>query len=384
MSYDVIVVGAGVIGASVAYHLGALGQRRVLVLERAETPGAGSTGRATGGFRCQFTTEINVRLSLLAREKLLRFPEEIGVDSGYRPYGYLFCAANETQRALLRQAIALQRAVGVHAVREVSVDEIRQINPALFTDDLVGGSFCDWDGFTRPLQILEGYWRASQGLGVEYRFGVPPVRLWREGARLRGVQVGAERIEAGAVVNACGAWAAELARTAGVHLPVAPLKRQVAQTYPFERLPETMPMSIDMSDGFHLRVRDGRVLLLYPHGLKQEHTFDTALETDWLATAYRRACQRVPCLAEARVDPQTSWAGLYEMSPDRHAIVGEAPECEGLYLLNGSSGHGVMHAPALGEIGARLVLGLPLPIDITPLRPTRFEENAPNSEAGVL
>ncbi len=379
-----IVVGAGVIGASVAYHLGALGQRKVLVLERAESPGAGSTGRATGGFRCQFTTEINVRLSLLSREKLLRFPEEIGVDSGYRPYGYLFCATNETQRALLRQAIALQRAVGVPAVREVSVDEIRQINPALFTDDLVGGAFCDWDGFTRPLQILEGYWRASQRLGVEYRFGVSPVRLWREGARLRGVQVGDERIEAGAVVNACGAWAAELARTAGVHLPVTPLKRQVAQTYPFDRLPETMPMSIDVSDGFHLRVRDGRVLLLYPHGLKEEHTFDTTLETDWLEAAYRRACQRVPCLTEARVDPQTSWAGLYEMSPDRHAIVGEAPECAGLYLLNGSSGHGVMHAPALGEIGARLVLGLPLPIDITPLRPTRFEENAPNPETGVL
>ncbi|BCW94754.1 MAG: FAD-dependent oxidoreductase [Fimbriimonadales bacterium] len=379
-----IVVGAGVIGASVAHHLGALGQRRVLVLERAESPGAGSTGRATGGFRCQFTTEINVRLSLLSREKLLRFPEEIGVDSGYRPYGYLFCAANETQLALLRQAIALQRAVGVHAVREVLVDEIRQINPALFTDDLVGGSFCDWDGFTRPLQILEGYWRASQRLGVEYRFGVPPVRLWREGARLRGVQVGAERIEAGAVVNACGAWAAELARTAGVRLPVAPLKRQVAQTYPFDRLPETMPMSIDVSDGFHLRVRDGRVLLLYPHGLKEEHTFDTTLETDWLEIVYQRACQRVPCLAESRIDPQTSWAGLYELSPDRHAIVGEARGCEGLYLLNGSSGHGVMHAPALGEIGARLVLGLPLPFDITSLRPTRFEENAPNPETGVL
>jgi sarcosine oxidase subunit beta len=234
------------------------------------------------------------------------------------------------------------------------------------------------------MQILEGYWRASQRLGVEYRLGVPSVSLWREGERIRGVEVGSERIEAGAVVNACGAWAAELARTAGVSVPVTPLKRQVAQTYPFDKLPETMPMSIDVSDGFHLRVRDGRVLLLYPHGLKQEHTFDTTLETEWLAKVHQRACQRVPCLAEARIDPHTSWAGLYEMSPDRHAIVGEAPECRGLYLVNGSSGHGVMHAPALGEIVARLILGLPLPVDITPLRPTRFAENALNPETGVL
>ncbi|CUU36577.1 MAG: FAD-binding oxidoreductase [Armatimonadetes bacterium] len=384
MAYEVIVVGAGVIGVSVAYHLSALGQKGVLVLERAESLGAGSTGKATGGFRCQFTTEINVRLSMLSREKLLRFPEEIGVDSGYRPYGYLFCATTEAQMGLLRQALAVQHAAGVHAAREVAVDEIRQINPALRTDDLVGGTFCDWDGFTRPMQILEGYWRASQRLGVEYRFGVPSVRLWREGERIRGVEVGSERIEAGAVVNACGAWAAELARTANLRLPVTPVKRQVAQTYPFDKLPETMPMSIDVSDGFHLRVRDGRVLLLYPHGLKEEHTLEPTLETEWLEIVHQRACQRVPCLAEARIDPHTSWAGLYEMSPDRHAIVGEAPECRGLYLVNGSSGHGVMHAPALGEIVARLILGLPLPVDITPLRPTRFAENALNPETGVL
>ncbi len=381
--YEVVIIGAGVIGASVAYHLRALGCRRVLVVDCAPRSGEGSTGKATGGFRCQFSTEVNVRLSLLSREKLLRFPEEIGVDSGYRPYGYLFVATSEEQLAPLREALMVQRSAGVSVVREVGVDEIRALNPALYTDDLIGGTFCEWDGFIRPLQILQGYLDASQRYGVEYRYGVE-VQVWREGERVLGIQTPTERIPAGTVVNAGGAWAGAIARQAGVDLPVYPLKRQVALTHPFPQLPETMPMSVDVSDGFHLRVRDGRVLLLYPHGLQEEHTEAVRFEPHWLQLVYRRACERVPCLANATLDEQNSWAGLYEMSPDKHGIVGEAPELSGFYLVNGSSGHGVMHAPALGEIVARLILGLQLPFDIHPLRPTRFAEGQPNRDTGVL
>lgn len=384
MPYEVAIIGAGVIGASVAYHLSVLGCRKVLVLDRAPRSGEGSTGKATGGFRCQFSTEVNIRLSLLAREKLLHFPEEVGIDPDYRPYGYLFVATTAEQMATLRNALALQHAVGVSAAQEVSVATIRQLNPALFTDDLVGGTFCEWDGFIRPMRILQGYLEASQRAGVEYRYGVGEVQVWREGDRVRGVSVGDERISAGAVVNAGGAWAGVVAQQAGVALPVFPLKRQVGVTLPFDRLPETMPMSVDVSDGFHLRVRDGRVLLLYPHGLKEEQTFEARFEPEWLPLVYQRACQRVPCLSEATPDPEASWAGLYEMSPDKHVIVGEAPELRGFYLVNGSSGHGVMHAPALGELVARLILGQSLPLDLHPLRPTRFAEGQPNHDTGVL
>lgn len=384
MPYEVAIIGAGVIGTSVAYHLGVLGCRKVLVLDRAPRSGEGSTGKATGGFRCQFSTEVNIRLSLLAREKLLRFQEEVGIDPGYRPYGYLFVATTPEQMETLRHALALQRTVGVSVVQEVSVNAIRQLNPALFTDDLVGGTFCEWDGFLRPMNLLQGYLEASQRAGVEYRYGVGEVQVWREGNRVRGVLVRDERISAGVVVNAGGAWAGVVAQQAGVALPVFPLKRQVGVTLPFDGLPETMPMSIDVSDGFHLRVRDGRVLLLYPHGLEEEQTFEARFEPEWLAKVYHRACQRVPCLSKATLDPEASWAGLYEMSPDKHVIVGEAPELQGFYLVNGSSGHGVMHAPALGELVARLILGQPLPIDIHPLRPTRFAEGQPNHDTGVL
>ncbi|MCS7300347.1 MAG: FAD-binding oxidoreductase [Fimbriimonadales bacterium] len=385
MAYDVAILGAGVIGCSVAYHLATLGRVRVIALERAPTLGAGSTGKATGGFRCQYSTPINVRLSLMAREKLLRFREETGVDPEYRPCGYLFVASTEAQLQTLRDALAAQREGGLTESREVSVDEIRTLNPALRSDDLIGGTFCPLDGFMRPMQILQGYYATAQRNGVEFRFGVGAAQVWREGERVRGVALpNGERIEAGAVVNAAGAWAGVVAQQAGVDLPVQPVKRQVGVTFPFAELPETMPMSVDVNDGFHLRVRDGRVLLLYPHALQHEHGFDLEFEPAWLEAVWRRACQRVPCLQRARLDAECSWAGLYEMSPDKHVILGEAAELSGFYLVNGSSGHGVMHAPALGELLARLILRQELPFDVAPLRPTRFAEGKPNTDTGVL
>ncbi len=383
-TYEVIIVGGGVIGASVAYHLSQHGCHKVLVVDRAPQPGMGSTGRATGGFRCQFSTPINVRLSLLSREKLLRFREETGVDPGYRPYGYLFVACSEAQLATLQGALRAQREAGLYESHEVSVDDIRRLNPALFTDDVIGGTFCPLDGFTQPMNILHGYRQAAERSGVEFRYGAGEARVWRAGERVAGVQIDGERIAAGAVVNAAGAWAGVVAQQAGVELPVRPLKRQVAITVPTALLPDTMPMSIDVTDGFHLRVRDGRVLLLLPDEHPVSHPFETTFDEAWLTRVVARAHQRVPCLQGVPIDRAACYAGLYEMSPDRHVIVGEAPELRGFYLVNGSSGHGVMHAPALGEIVAALILGQPLPFDITPLRPTRFAEGAPNPETGVL
>ncbi len=385
MAYDVAIIGAGIIGCSVAYHLTTLGHVRVVVLERAPMLGAGSTGKATGGFRCQYSTPINVRLSLLSREKLLRFADETGVDPEYRPYGYLFVASTEAQMGVLREALAIQHAAGLTESRELNVQEIQELNPALHIEDLIGGTFCPLDGFMRPLKILQGYYEAATRASVEFRFGVREARVWCEGDRAHGVLLSSgERIEAGAVVNAAGAWAGIVAQLAGVELPVQPLKRQVGVTFPFPNLPETMPMSVDVNDGFHLRVRDGRVLLLYPHALQQEHTFDTTFETNWLDAMWQRALHRVPCLQNAQIDLESCWAGLYEMSPDKHVILGESAELQGFYLVNGSSGHGVMHAPALGELLARMMLRLELPFDIAPLRPTRFIEGAPNTDTGVL
>jgi len=379
-SAGVVIIGGGVIGASVAYHLAARGCRDVLVLERGDGPGAGSTGRATGGFRAQFGTRVNVQLSLLSRDKLLRFREEHGVDPCFRQCGYLFLAPGRAHLEALRAALAVQRECGLAEAREVGPEEAALINPAVDFEGVVGGSFCPSDGFMRPLEILRGYAASAARLGVRFEHGAG-VEGFRRGAggRLESVVTAGGEIGCGAVVNAAGAWAAEVTRMAGAEVPVRPLRRQVAVTAPCDLLPEEMPMTVFTDDGFHLRVRDGRILLLWPDDPPGPDPFDVTNDEAWLAAVTAKARRRLPGLCAAEIDRAACWAGLYEMTPDGHALLGRVPGVENLYLANGSSGHGVMHAPALGHLLAEVVLdGAALSLDARPLRPERFEEGDPN------
>ena len=383
---SIVILGGGVMGASVAYHLAARGARDILVIDRAGAPGGGSTSRATGGFRAQYATAINVRLSLLAREKLLRFKDEIGSDCGYQQAGYLWLASSAREMDVLADGRIVQHAEGLHEAVEVTPDDIARLNPALSLDGIAGGAFCPTDGFIRPLGILKGYLSAARRLGVSVEWGVEAVGIERaDGGRALGVRTRTGRIPADAVVNATGAWAGEFGRGCGLDLPVTPLRRQVASTRPTDVLPPTMPMTIYAGDGFHLRVRDGRVLLLMPTPGVPGRPFEDALDPDWVSQVTAIAHARVPVLRNVLVDRAGSWAGLYEMSPDKHAILGAAPGCENLYLINGSSGHGVMHAPALGHLLAEIILdGRATTIDVTPLRPTRFDEDDPNPVSELL
>jgi sarcosine oxidase subunit beta len=373
---EVVIVGGGVMGASVAWHLAVRGCRDVVVLDRFAAPGLGSTGKATGGLRAQFATPVNIRLSLLAREKLLRFPEEIGVDSGYRPHGYLFVANDAAQMDVLRSIRPLQQSLGV-PVEEAGPEDVRRLNPWV-TAEGPGGSFCPTDGFIRPLNILNGYVEAAKRLGVRFEYGVEVTGVTvakRLPGRVMGVATTAGPFSADHLVNAAGAWAGELGRLAGAPVPVTPQRRQVAATEPTSALPEEMPMTIFLGDGFHLRVRDGRVLLLWPQDHPSDDPFDLSFDEAWLPRVVARGRELVPALAGVEIDRAASWSGLYENSPDHHAIVGPAPRLENLWLVNGSSGHGVMHSPALGQLVAEMILdGAARSIDLHPLRPSRFAE----------
>lgn len=377
-------------GASVAYHLAASGCRNILVLERQDRPGLGSTGRATGGFRAQFGSAANVRLSLLAREKLLRFRDELGVDPGYRPCGYLFMARTQAEMAPLRLALGVQREAGLREAREVTADDIRRLTPWVRADDLLGGTFSSIDGFIRPLEILRGYLSAAERLGVRIEYGAGWVEIVADGRpgdarRVTGVQSDRGTVATGCVVNAAGPWAGVVGARAGIEIPVRPVRRQTAITFPFPGLPEDIPMTICHWDGVHLRVRDGRVLLLWPVDLPAEDPFDTTFDPRWLTGLLPRVHDRFPLLTEAEIDREHCWAGLYEMSPDRHALLGPAPGIEGLYLINGSSGHGVMHAPALGQLLAEIITSRRArSLDVGALRPSRFIEGKPNPEDAVL
>lgn len=383
---SIAVVGGGVIGASVAYHLAARGQRDVLVLDRQDRPGRGSTGAATGGFRAQFATPINVRLSLLAREKLLHFRDEIGADPGYVLAGYLWLASTQAEMDALRWAQRIQHAEGLTEAVEVSPEEVGKLSPAVRLEGILGGAFCPTDGFIRPVAILEGYRAAAERLGVRFEWGteVSALRL-REDGRISHLESSRGPVEVESVVNAAGAWAASIAAHAGVSLPVDPLRRQAAASTPTDLLPENTPMTIFVVDGFHFRVRDGRILLLRPTPGIEGRPYDATVDPEWIDSVTRVARDRVPRLREATIDRDGCWAGLYEMSPDKHAIVGPTKECPNLYLVNGSSGHGVMHAPALGHLLAEMILdGAASTLDITALRPSRFEEGDPNPVSELL
>ncbi len=379
-----VVVGGGVIGASVAYHLAARGVRDVVVLDRGDQPGSGSTGRATGGFRVQFGSAIDVRLSLLARAALERFADETGGDAGFVRAGYLWVAETAAELRALHDALAVQRANGVADAVALDAGAVAMLNPALRRAPVAGGTFCASDGFIRPLQILDGYRRAAERLGASFRYGVPAIGLERASdGRIRSVVHAGGTIASEVVVNAAGAWAAEVAAWAGVDLPVTPVRRFVASTVPTDALPATTPMTIYAGDGFHLRARDGRVLLLMPDAANAAR--ETPVDPAWIDAVASVARERVPCLAGVPLDRGACWSGLYEMSPDGHAILGAAPRVPNLYLANGSSGHGVMHAPALGRLVAEIVVdGAASSLDVTALAPERFAAPIRSRRARVL
>ncbi|MEO5588719.1 MAG: FAD-binding oxidoreductase [Gemmatimonadaceae bacterium] len=371
----VAIIGGGAIGASIAWHLASSGVDNIVVIDQAAGPGQGSTGKATGGYRAQFGTAVNVQLSLLSRSKLLEFERMTGIDPGYQQVGYLWLASTDMQLAALRSARSVQHAEGLAEARDVSPEEIAALNPLVDTNGIVGGAFCPTDGYIRPLEILRGYQTAAERLGVRFVWRNQCTRLdLDDSGRVTRVTTPFESYAIDSVVNAAGAWAAGIADLAGVDLPVTPLKRQAAFTVPCPAIPPDMPMTIFMGSGFHIRARDGRALLSWPgpevHGEPDELSADPA----WIDTVSAMARRYVPMLSDVQIDTGLAYAGLYEISPDHHAILGVFPEIPNLYFANGSSGHGVMHSPAIGDVIASMITGREPPVDVTILRPSRFRE----------
>ena len=376
-SAAVAVIGGGVIGASIAYHLAKNGVDDVLIIDRAHGPGAGSTGRATGGFRAQFATPINIKLSLISRDAFLRFEDETGVDPGYEQVGYLWLALGDKSLDALRFANDLQRTNGLIEAREVSLSDIAELNPLVAMDDLAGGTFCPTDGYIKPLEILRGYLESAERLGVRFLWDADCIGLARSGDRITSVATTKGVIDVDQVVNAAGPWAAGIASMGGLDLPVVPVRRQAAFTIPTPLVPPDMPMTLVIDNGFHIRAREGRALFAWPNEQEPGEPAELKADDDWIDKVSQMARRYCPALSDVPVDRPSCYAGLYEVCPDQHVLLGRFPECANMFFANGSSGHGVMHSPALGAIIADMILDKKPQIEVSTLRPSRFDEGEP-------
>jgi sarcosine oxidase, subunit beta len=381
---EVVIIGGGIVGSSVAYHLTAAGCKDVLVVERETAQGKGSTGKSMGGVRAQFSTPVNIQMSLYSIPFYASFDERLGYPAGYRPQGYLFCATEEKHLAYLRTNYEKQVSLGLKNVRLIPAGEIRSMFPQLRSDDIVGGSFCSTDGFVDPYSAMNGFmgWASDHGAKLWKNTQVTGIQLDAQG--ISGVETTRGFVSTRKVVNAAGAWAASVARMVSLDLPVEPLRRMLVPTEPFDQFPHTAPMIIDMSNGFHFRPEALGFLLAW-NDPEETPGYKTDFEPTFIEKVLTRAADRVPIFENLAVNPKRAWAGLYEMTPDHHPILGEAPGVPGFFLANGFSGHGVMHAPATGKILSDLILtGKTDLVDVSLLGLSRFAEGRMIEETAVL
>jgi sarcosine oxidase subunit beta len=384
MTADAVIVGAGIAGSSIAYHLTEAGVRNVVLLERESAAGKGSTGKSMGGVRAQFSTEVNIRMSLYSIPFFAEFEDRTGHPSGYKPHGYLFAATRPDHLLYLQTNQKLQHQLGLAQARMVGPSEIASVFPLLRTDDVLGGAYCPTDGFVDPYSVMNGFAAAAIERGVRLLRDCRVEGIETTSGCVTQVRTSLGPIATRVVVNAAGAWAADVAAMAGAHLPIHPLRRMLVPTEPFPQAPEQLPMIIDMTNGFHFRP-EGRGLLLAWNDPDETPGFKQSFDPAFIEKILTRAVDRVPAFASLEVNPKRAWAGLYEVSPDHHAILGPAPEVEGLYYANGFSGHGVMHSPATGRILADWITrGSTDLIDGAVLAVNRFAEGRAIHETAVL
>jgi glycine/D-amino acid oxidase-like deaminating enzyme len=353
---EVVIVGGGAMGTSVAWHLRRLGITDVVLLER-DSLAAGSTSRSAGGIRTQFSDELNVRIALRSLEEFERME---GIE--LRQYGYLFLLDRVEDVALFQAALALQHRLGVPS-RELSVDEALAIVPQLDPEGLLAATYCELDGYASPESVVQWY---AQGMDVRQGCAVTGIRV--EHGRIAGVESTKGDIACGTVVCCAGAWSGEVAALAGFDLPVEGERRWMWFCPEDGGLPERLPLTIDFSTSFYFH-REGPGLVF---GGKEQSLEEVA----------EHAARRLPVLIDLPV--QSSWWGYYEMSPDHNALVGRAQEPEGFLYATGFSGHGFQQSPAVGEYVAEVVAGHEPTLDLSVFDAARFARGLARPESVVI
>ena len=376
---DVAVVGAGIIGASCAYHLADAGLS-VVVVDRNEAAAMGSTGLSAAGVRVQFVEPTNVALSLASIRDYAAFEDRYGADSGYRPVGYLLLVPEAAWDAHLA-GVEVQRSLGA-PVEVLDPEQARRRFVDLDPAGLAGATFGPIDGVVDPHAVTHTYLGRARDLGAHVRLRTEVVAIDRTDDTW-GLVTPTGRLEARTVVNAAGCWAGELGRLAGLDVKVEPVRRMVYVTEPVSGRPTT-PLTVDLGSGVYFR-SEGERLIFGRSNPDEPHGFTTGMDWDWLEPTVEAAATRFPWFVDERLDRTASWYGYYEMTPDDNAVLGASPDAPGWVDACGFSGHGVQHAPAVGRaIREEIVDGRAHTIDIDPLRLTRFRGGQRRAERHII
>ncbi len=382
-SAEIVIVGAGVVGLSIAYHLAVRGAKNVVVLEREDMVGLGSTGRCSGGFRHQFSTDVNIELSKMSVQKLEDFPAELDQEIAFHQDGYLFLLDDEQYVEPFRRNVDFQVSRGI-PVELLGPEDVARVYPGteLKLDDVVAATYCGIDGVSDPAGVTEGYRKNAARLGVSILTEQEVVGIALERGRVTGVRTRTDVISSPVVVNATGPHARIVGKMVGIDVPVEPIRHFVFTTRAFEGSPKRHTLVIEFSTGFCFH-REGEGLLMAMGDRDAPPTFDLGVDWDFFETVMTTAIRRYPAIENAAI--LKSWAGSYETTPDHNPVLGRVPSLEGVILANGFSGHGFQHAPATGQVIAEVILdGSASSIDISSLSIERFAKGEPLHEYHVI
>jgi sarcosine oxidase, subunit beta len=385
---DVVIIGGGCMGASVAYHLARHGVTDVVLVERERLLATGSTGRNAGGVRHQFSNEANIRLSIESIGLLERFADEVGQPIDLHQDGYLFLLSTPASVDTFRRNVTLQRSLGVD-VEWLDAAGAARLAPGLDAGGVAGATFCRRDGIADPNGVTMGFAKTAQASGVSIERDTEVTGIRVESGRVAAVETSRGTIDTRVVVNAAGPYARQIGRFAGVDVPVDPYRRHIfiaafdkgetGDDSP--RVPSSRIMVIDFETTFYFH-REGAGLLFGMGEPGETPTFDTTVQWDFLPQVIDVAVTRLPALADASISH--AWAGLYEMTADGNPIIGPAHGVGGCFLINGFSGHGFQHSPAAGRILADVITGRDPEFDLTPFRAERFATGAVSGERYVV
>ena len=377
---DFVIIGGGIVGLSVAFYLAREKAGDIIVLEKEPFLGSGATSKAAGGIRAQFSTKANIELSMLSEKLFEQFEEDTGSKALFDQVGYMFLLQSDEEVAEYTRQFELQKSLGLD-VQMLKPDEIPQFAPHISLDGIQYATFCPRDGLGDPHEFLSGYEHAARRMGVEIAFETEVTGIETTKGSIKVVKTSKGDIETPIIINCTGPQSKLIGQMYGVNIPVEPIKRQIVTTSELDFVKPFFPMVVDVKSGLYFH-KESKGILLGWADKSVKPSFDISIDPDYTDAILEKALDRIPQLEQAEIANQ--WAGLYETTPDHHAIIGWDSKVKGIFHCAGFSGHGFMQAPAAGMISTEIITGKKPSVDITPLSLDRFAVGAIVHETNVI